>query len=138
MPPIVYSVHSACQEHCAAPVVDEFIKSAHHALMPEKSDFIRAWREFRRRNGEPHLTLEGVQEAFGMTHQNVGRIERGEVPYSPDFLDVASRLYRCTKADLLENDPNDPAVQTLDMLRQLTPEQLKMLQAQIRGLLFRA
>lgn len=80
------------------------------------------------------MTLEGVADAFGMTHQNVGRIERGKVPYTPEFLETAARLYRCSKGDLLDHDPKDQRVRTLDMLQQLPPDQLMMLQAQIKGL----
>jgi transcriptional regulator with XRE-family HTH domain len=120
-------MHIRSQAHCVGDVVALMLKRAYHAHMPH--DYIRAWREYRRKNGEPHLTLVGVQDAFGMTHQNIGRIETGKVPYSREFLEIAAKLYRCTKADLLEHDPNEPAVRVLDMLRQLSPEQLKMLLA---------
>lgn len=133
----VRQAHSACQVHCVGDVVDSFIRSAQHAQMNDEPDdngsftnsYLRAWRKYR------GLTLEGVAPEFQMTHQNLGRIERGELPYNPFVMETAARLYQCELADLLGSNPYDQAVKTVDMMRQLSPEQLAMLQAQIRGLL---
>ncbi len=43
-----------------------------------------------------------------MTGPNLGRVEKGEVPYSQDLLEQLADLYGCEIADLIVRDPTDP------------------------------
>jgi transcriptional regulator with XRE-family HTH domain len=63
---------------------------------------LRQWRKHR------GLTLESAAEFFHMTGQNLGKIERGQVPYDQPLLERAAELYACEVADLLIRDPSDP------------------------------
>lgn len=67
-----------------------------------RPNYLRQWRKFR------HLTLAGVGAEIGMDGTNLGRIEKGEVPYSQDLLELLADLYGCEVSDLLVRDPSDP------------------------------
>jgi len=43
-----------------------------------------------------------------MTHQNLGKIERGLVPYNQVLLEVLAEELRCEPADLIIRDPESP------------------------------
>jgi transcriptional regulator with XRE-family HTH domain len=79
---------------------------AHNAHMASKGlkarHFLRAWRKHR------GYTLEQMSERIGMSHQNLGKIERGDVPYSEHLLERLAEEYRCDVADLIIRDPSDP------------------------------
>ena len=62
---------------------------------------LRAWREHRK------MTLEAVAEAAGVTHQQIGRIERRLQPYSQELLERLATLYQTTPAFLIEVHPDD-------------------------------
>ena len=64
--------------------------------------FLREWRKFR------GYTLEQMAERLHMSHQNLGKIERGKVPYSQDLLERLAEEYRCGLPDLIMRDPTDP------------------------------
>ena len=64
--------------------------------------FIRSWRKHR------GLTLEQLAERIGMTHQNLGKIERGKVPYNQALLELLAEELRCAPADLIMRDPSQP------------------------------
>lgn len=64
--------------------------------------YIRQWRRHR------CLTLEQLSERIGMTHQNLGKIERFKVPYSETLLDHLSEELRTDKASLIMRDPSEP------------------------------
>lgn len=64
--------------------------------------FIRAWRKHR------GYTLEQLAERIGMTHQNLGKIERFLVPYNQELLETLALELRCAPADLITRDPSDP------------------------------
>ena len=74
------------------------------AVDPETPHRLRAWRKQRK------LTLEQLAEVIGMSHQNLGRIERGEVPLSSDRIADLARALDVSPADLFR-DPTDPAGQ---------------------------
>lgn len=67
-----------------------------------KPHYIRAWRKHR------ELTLEKLAERIGMTHQNLGKIERYKVPYSQPLLEALAEELRCTPGDLVMRDPDAP------------------------------
>lgn len=64
--------------------------------------YIRQWRKHR------GLTLEQLAERIGMTHQNLGKIERGKVPYNQVLLELLAEQLRCEPADLIIRDPSQP------------------------------
>lgn len=64
--------------------------------------YIREWRKFR------GLTLEQLAERIGMTHQNLGKIERMKVPYNQALLEALAEELRCAPADLIMRDPSQP------------------------------
>jgi transcriptional regulator with XRE-family HTH domain len=67
-----------------------------------RPNFLRQWRKHR------GFTLETVGAEVGMTGPNLGRVEKGEVPYSQDLLEQLADMYGCEIADLLVRDPSDP------------------------------
>jgi transcriptional regulator with XRE-family HTH domain len=101
----VHCVRIHRQGHCASGVValaTSGAQSAHMAKRPVSQHYIRSWRKFR------GLTLEQLAERIGMTHQNLGKIERGLVPYNQVLLEALADQLRCEPADLLIRDPNSP------------------------------
>lgn len=102
MPCNVHHVRIGGQGPCAPGVVARLHFRAHNADMaksPSSRHFIRAWRKDR------GLTLEQLAERIGMTHQNLGKIERGLVPYNQTLLELLADALRCEPADLIMRDP---------------------------------
>lgn len=64
--------------------------------------FLRAWRKFR------GYTLEQAAERVGMSHQNLGKIERGRVPYNETLLELLADIYRTDRGSLIMRDPSRP------------------------------
>lgn len=58
------------------------------------SHFIRAWRQKRR------LSLEKLADEIGMSHSNLGRIERGLVPLSDNHLSALAHALGLQTADI--------------------------------------
>lgn len=69
---------------------------------PRRPNFLRQWRKWK------GLSLSAVGAEVAMTGPNLGRVEKGEVPYSQDLLEALADLYGCEVADLLMRDPSDP------------------------------
>lgn len=59
-------------------------------------------REWRKHKG---LSLEQASAAVGISHANLGRIERGLVPYNQDLIENLALLYGVDPAELLRIDP---------------------------------
>lgn len=70
--------------------------------MGKRKTFLREWRKHRGK------TLVQVAEHLHMTHGNLSRIERGQVPYNEDLLDALADLYMCAPVDLLIRNPLEP------------------------------
>lgn len=94
--------------------------SGYHPRMsvPEREKhFIRAWREYR---GLSLRKFAGLLESSPgvplMSHANIGRIEKGEQPYTQDFLEAAARALEVEPADLLTKDPTKEG-EVVDLLR---------------------
>jgi transcriptional regulator with XRE-family HTH domain len=51
------------------------------------------------------MTLERAGEAVGMSHAQLGRIERGLQPYNQELLERLADLYRTEPASLIMRDP---------------------------------
>ena len=86
------------------------------AKSASRKHFIRQWRKHR------GLTLEALAERVSMTHGNLSRIERGEVPYNQVLLERLAEELRCDPVDLLIRDPSDPGG-LWSVYDQLTPSQ---------------
>lgn len=70
--------------------------------------FLRQWREYR------GMTLEQVGEAVGLSHAQLGRIERRLQKYNQELLEALAELYRADPASLIMRDPtNDAAMWSL-------------------------
>lgn len=99
---------------CAYGAVARLVGADQNALMArsEAGHFIRAWRKHR------GLTLEQLAERVGMTHQNLGKIERGKVPYSQPLLEALAEELRTDPASLIMRDPEaiDPIYSLWDTL----------------------
>lgn len=64
--------------------------------------FIRQWRD------KKEMTLEEVGEVVGLSHAQLGRIERGLQPYNQELLEALAELFGTDPASLLMRDPTDP------------------------------
>lgn len=74
----------------------------HMATPHTKKHYLREWREFR------GMTLEQVGPMIPMTHQNLGKIERGATNYTQPVLEALAQIYGTTVADLLVRNPVEP------------------------------
>lgn len=91
------------QVQCALGDVAPHILLAHPLHMAKDKTarhYLREWRKFR------GYTLEHVAERVGMSHQNLGKIERGRVPYNEVLLDILSEIYRTDRGSLIMRDPS--------------------------------
>jgi len=52
------------------------------------------------------MTLEAAGEAVGISHAQLGRIERGIQPYNQGLLEALADLYGTTPASLIMRDPS--------------------------------
>lgn len=64
--------------------------------------YLRQWREHR------EMTLEEVGEAIGMSHAQLGRIERRLQKYNQELLEALADLYGTQPASLIMRDPTKP------------------------------
>lgn len=63
--------------------------------------FLRKWRVHR------EMTLEAAGEAVGISHAQLGRIERRLQKYNQELLEALAELYRTEPASLIMRDPTD-------------------------------
>jgi transcriptional regulator with XRE-family HTH domain len=93
--------------------------SVHMAKRQKTRQFLREWRKVK-----PGRTLEKVAEEIGMSHQNLGKIERGEVEYTDELLELLAGIYGTDKGSLIMRDPSkaDPIYSVWETL---TPPQRK-------------
>ncbi len=63
---------------------------------------MRLWREDR------EITLEEAGEVVGLSHAQLGRIERGWQQYTQSLVLKLAKLYEIDPISLLERDPKDP------------------------------
>lgn len=71
------------------------------ANIRRQKNFLREWREHR----FPDQSLEEVAGMLDMSGAQLSRIERGQSPFTEDFLDVAAALYRTDRISLLTRKP---------------------------------
>lgn len=67
--------------------------------------FLRQWREEAGRRRGREYTLEEVGEAVGISHAQLGRIERRLQKYNQELLEALADLYRTEPASLIMRDP---------------------------------
>jgi transcriptional regulator with XRE-family HTH domain len=53
------------------------------------------------------MTLEDAGEAVGLSHAQLGRIERGLQPYNQGLLEALADLYAADVPSLIMRDPSD-------------------------------
>jgi transcriptional regulator with XRE-family HTH domain len=64
--------------------------------------FLRQWREYK------GMTLEAAGEAVGLSHAQLGRIERRLQKYNQALLEALAELYGTDPASLIIRDPTQP------------------------------
>lgn len=103
------------------------------AGMARKRTYIRAWREKR---GYTLDDMVGRLDAIGvaMTGASLSRIERGLQPYSQDALEAIAEALNVSAADLLENNPDIPDAQIIDLTRHLGPKEKEQAVSVLRAM----
>ena len=66
-----------------------------------RKHFIREWRKFR------GLTLERLADRLETSAGNLSRIEKGQQPYTQDFLEAIAEALSTDPASLIMRDPSD-------------------------------
>lgn len=65
--------------------------------------YLREWRKFR------DMTQEQLADAMGYERTVLSKVERGKVQYTQAFLEAAAKALRCRPADIIGNNPEEPA-----------------------------
>lgn len=98
---------------------------------------IRAWRQHR------GLTLQRLEERLErepgeplISRVSLGRIERGEQPYSQPVLEALAEALQCTPAELLTVDPTKEGevIDLMRLIRSLDPQRLEMATRMLRAI----
>lgn len=100
--------------------------------------YLRAWRNYRglslrdlanRMESEPGVAL--------MSHANIGRVEKGEQPYTQELMEAAAVALDTTVTDLLTVDPRieDALAQLNALLRAADRPQREMALDLVRAML---
>lgn len=79
--------------------------------------FIREWREYRGlslRRLADRVELDGPTETI--SHASLGRIEKGDQPYSQPILEALAHALSCSVIDLLSVDPTKEG-EVVDLMR---------------------
>jgi hypothetical protein len=94
----------ACQARCAPHSIDVKPACAQNAQMSKKSKF-KYPTNLRWYRNQCKMTLDEAADNFGMTGQNLGKIERGLVGYQQGLIEAACVLYKCKPIDLTGHLP---------------------------------
>ena len=70
---------------------------------PQTALYLRQWRKFR------EMTQEQLADAMGYERTVLSKVERGKVQYTQAFLEAAAKALRCRPADIIGNNPEEPA-----------------------------
>ncbi len=97
MPHNVHHTHIRVNSQCAWAAIGGARWLSDNALM--RRTFLREWRKASNR------TLVQVAEELRITHQQLGKIERGQQPYNQKLLEFLADLYGCDEADLIMRPP---------------------------------
>jgi len=71
--------------------------------------FLREWREEAGRRRGREYTLEEVGGIVGISHAQLGRIERRLQKYNQELLEALAELYGTEPASLIMRDPSNKA-----------------------------
>ncbi|MCW2405066.1 transcriptional regulator with XRE-family HTH domain [Sphingobium sp. B1D7B] len=104
MPHNVHHMHVSVKRECACQSILSRRSAVQYTHMGERfsKTYLREWRKAR------GFKLEEAGEKLKVSGQQLGKIEKGQSPYMQKHLEVLAREYRCTIADLLFRDPDDP------------------------------
>lgn len=111
-----------------------------HGTIPDmqkrrfKKTYIKEWRQHRRlslRQLAARMEIEPGTELISFA--SLGRIEKGQQPYSQPVLEALAIALNCEPWDLLHNDPGKTG-ELVEMVRDLTDEQRRQAVAIIRAL----
>jgi transcriptional regulator with XRE-family HTH domain len=81
--------------------MDEGGFGAQNAQMAKKSPFKYPTNLRWYRKQQKNMTLDDAADVFGMSGQNLGKIERGLVGYQQGLIEAACTLYKCKPIDLI-------------------------------------
>lgn len=101
--------------------------------MARKRTYIRAWRE---KGGYTLDDMVGRLDALGVkiTGASLSRIERGIQPYNQDFLEPIAEALGVTVADLVENNPELPDAEIVDLTRRMNEREKKQAAAVLKAM----
>jgi len=102
----------------------------HNVHMAKPPHFLREWRK------KNDKTLVEVAEHLGMSHGNLSKIERGQVPYDQRQLESLAELYRCDPEDLIAHNPAEP-IGMWSMWRDATPDERRKIASVARTIMGR-
>jgi len=109
-------MHISVKGECAPGDIPKQNGFGHKMCM--KRTFLREWRK-----NKPGRTLEQVAAELRISHQQLGRIERGVQPYNQPLLEFLADLYGCDESDLIMRPPG--AKRTIEMVWDKIPEDQK-------------
>lgn len=66
------------------------------------TSFLKEWRE------ASGLDQDEIAERIGVSRTLLSKMENGKTPYTQRTLEAAARVYNCTPAQLLTQNPNRP------------------------------
>jgi len=90
--------------------------------------FIREWRKHR------GLTLERLAERLETSAGNISRIEKGQQPYTQDFLEAVAEALSTDPASLIMRDPTQPDAMW-SLWEHAKPGEKRQIEAVVRALL---
>jgi transcriptional regulator with XRE-family HTH domain len=98
--------------------------------MHMRRTYLREWRKHRNK------TLVQVAEELHITHQQLGKIERGEQPHNQRLLEFLAEMYGCDETDLISRPPGSTPAEVVDLLDRLPTRDrqkaIKILEAFVR------
>ena len=115
----VHNVHISVNAQCARHGVAVQGKSVHNVHIMHKKHYLREWRDYRGYSLErvaselevlshlPEFLRPDKKRPVGTTNQNLGKIERGVVPYSQALIEMLARIYGTDPGSLLMRNPLD-------------------------------
>jgi transcriptional regulator with XRE-family HTH domain len=94
---------------------------------PRGAHFIRAWRKMH------NYKLDKMAADLDIDRSSLSRIERGEQPYSEDFLTACAVYLHCSPAALIGWEPG-PTEDLFDIWQDLSEDDQERVIAMLKGL----
>ena len=97
--------------------MENFAAPAKLHVMPSRwtRTYIREWRKAR------NLTQERLGDRIEKDASIISRLERGEIPYSQEWLEALAVALNCEPGDLLKPPPGPEEIEAHDILRAIPP-----------------